>query len=141
MKKKFVLYGITSILMLVFVITCLWYSSPKVFLKGINSADVVSISVFNGSTGKQMTLESREEIDAIVNNIQTLKMKRGKISSNYDGFAFSLTFKDKNGNVIDSFIINSKSSIRDDPFFYECKEGEVCFDYLVELASKYSPKT
>ena len=138
MKKKFVLYGITSILMLVFVITCLWYSSPKVFLKGINSADVVSISVFNGSTGKQMTLESREEIDAIVNNIQTLKMKRSKISSNYDGFAFSLTFKDKNGNVIDSFIINSKSSIRDDPFFYECESGELCFSYLQELEKNSS---
>ena len=137
MKKKFVLYGITSILMLVFVITCLWHSSPKVFLKGINSADVVSISVFNGSTGKQMTLESREEIDAIVNNIQTVKMKRGKISSNYDGYSFSLTFKDAYGNTIDSFIINSKTVIRDDPFFYESENGELCFAFLQELENKY----
>ena len=45
--------------------------------------------------------------------------------------------KDKDGNVIDNFIINSKNIIRDDPFFYECKNGELCFSFLQELENKY----
>ena len=136
MKKKHILYGVATILLLFVVGTCIWYFTPKTFLKGVDKNEIASISVFTGGAGGTMTLENREEIDTIVTNIQSVKMKRGKFSSNYDGFAFSLTFKDKNGNVIDSFIVNSKIEIRDDPFFYECKEGEVCFDYLVELASK-----
>ena len=136
MKKKHILYSIATLLLLSFVATAIWYFSPKVFLKGIDSSDIASIYVSNGSQGKNFAIESREDIDTIASSIQSLKMKRGKISSNYDGFAFCLAFIDKDGNVIDSFIVNSKIEIRDDPFFYECKEGEVCFDYLVELASK-----
>ena len=136
MKKKHILYSIATLLLLSFVAAAIWYFSPKVFLKGIDSSDIASIYVSNGSQGKNFAIESHEDIDTIASSIQSLKMKRGKISSNYDGFAFCLTFIDKDGNVIDSFIVNSKIEIRDDPFFYECKEGEVCFDYLVELASK-----
>ncbi len=99
--------------------------------------EIASISVFNGSTGRRMTLEDAGEISFIINNIQTVKMKRGKISSNYDGYSFSLTFKDANGNAIDSFIINSKTVIHDDPFFYESENGELCLAFLQELENKY----
>ena len=137
MKKKYVLYGIAMLLVICIIVAGFWYFSPKVFLKGIDSGEVASISVFNGSTGQRMTLENPEDIDSIVNNIQSAKMKRGKISSNYDGFVFSLTFKDKEGNVIDKFIINSKNVIRDDPFFYESENSELCFSFLQELENKY----
>ena len=137
MKKMHILYGIATLLLLSFVAAAIWYFSPKVFLKGIDSSDIASIYVSNGSTGQHFAIESREDIDTIASNIQSLKMKRGKFSSNYDGFEFSLTFKDKNGNVIESFIINSKSEIRNDPFFYECLNGELCFAFLQELENKY----
>ena len=137
MKKKHILYGIATLLLLSFIAAAIWYFSPKVFLKGIDSSDIASIYVSNGSTGQHFAIESREDIDTIASNIQSLKMKRGKFSSNYDGFAFSLTFKDKDGNVIDSFIVNSKIEIRNDPFFYECLNGELCFAFLQELENKY----
>ena len=137
MKKKYILCGIALILVLGISVTCIWYFTPKVFLKGVDTSEIASISVFDGSTGKRMTLEDTDEINAIVENIQSAKMKRGDISSNYDGFSFSLSFKDKDGNVIDSFIINSKKVIRDDPFFYTCRNTELCFDILQELENKY----
>lgn len=138
MKKKHILYGIATLLLLSFVAAAIWYFSPKVFLKGIDSSDIASIYVSNGSEGKNFAIESREDIDTIASSIQSLKMKRGKFSSNYDGFAFCLTFIDKDGNVIDSFIVNSKIEIRDDPFFYECESGELCFSYLQELEKNSS---
>ena len=73
-----------------------------------------------------------EEIKYIVENIQGIEMKRDNISSNYDGFSFSLSFKDTDGKTIDSFIVNSADTIRDDPFFYRC-EGGLCFEYLKSL--------
>ena len=133
MKKKFVFFGI----ILVFIICMVWYFVPKTFLNGISVDDIVSVSVFNGSTGQQMILEDADDISAIVNNIQSLKMKRGKISINYDGYSFSLAFKDKYGNVMDSFIVNSKNVIRDDPFFYVCENGELCINFLQELENRY----
>ena len=137
MKKKRILCGIALILILIITVTCFWYFTPKTFLKGIDNSEIASISVFNGSTGKRMTLEDEEDVNTIVNNIRSAEMKRGKISSNYVGYAFNLTFKDKDGNVIDSFIINSKNVIRDDPFFYKCENGELCFAFLQELEDKY----
>ena len=137
MKKKYILYGVATILLLFVVGTCIWYFTPKTFLKGVDKSEIASISVFTGGAGGNMTLENREEIDIIVTNIQSVKMKRGEFSSTYDGFEFRLTFKDKNGNVIESFIINSKSEIRNDPFFYECLNGELCFAFLQELENKY----
>ena len=137
MNKKHILYGIALVLVLGIIATCLWYFTPKTFLKGVDSNEIASISVFCGSTGQRMTLDDTEDIATIVNNIQSTKMKIGKISSNYDGYAFSLTFKDKEGNTLDSFIINSRNVIRDDPFFYECENGELCFSFLQELENKY----
>ena len=137
MKKKCISCGGVLLLIICIVATCLWYFTPKSFLEDVDANEIASISVLNGGTGRRMTLEDAGEISFIVNNIQTVKMKRGKISSNYDGYSFSLTFKDADGNAIDSFIINSTTVIRDDPFFYESENGELCFEFLQELENKY----
>jgi hypothetical protein len=47
-----------------------------------------------------------------------------------------MNFYDNSGKEIDSFIINSTTTIRDAPFFYQCK-GDLCFDYLNELEDTY----
>ena len=137
MKKKYVICGIFLIIAIAAVAVCLWYFSPVSFLQGVEDNSVSSISVFVGSTGKRMVIEDREEINRIVDNIQSLKLKRNGLSTNYVGFSFSLTFRDKDGNAIDSIGINSKDTIRDSRFFYKCESGEICFDYLLELADRY----
>ena len=98
MKKKYILYGIAAVVVIAVIIVCIWYFSPKTFLKNVDASDVSSISVFNGSTGKSFTIENTDEIKYIVENIHSIEMKRDNISSNYDGFSFSLTFKDADGS-------------------------------------------
>lgn len=137
MKKKYVICGIITVIVLAVIVICFWYFSPVTFLKDVRKNEVASITVFSGSTGKQMILEDREEINIIVSNIQSARMKRSGLAWNYVGFSFSLTFKDKDGNVIDGITINSKNTVRDNDFFYKCESGELCFSYLLELEDKY----
>ena len=137
MKKKCIFCDVLFIFLIGVIAVCSWRFAPVSFLKDVDSSEVASIDVFNGGTGRRMILEDPQEIDAIVKNVQSAKMRKGKRSSDYDGFAFSLRFQDKDGNEIDSFIINSNDQIRDDPFFYECVSGELCISYLRELEDKY----
>ena len=138
MKKKYILCGAIALFVIAAIAICIWYFSPKTFLKNTNANDVTSISVFNGSTGKSFVIENTDEIRYIVENVQSIEMKRDNISSNYNGFSFSLTFKDANGKTIDSFIVNSDDTIRDDPFFYRC-DGGLCYDFLKSLEEYYKP--
>ena len=137
MKKKYVICGIFLIIAIAAVAVCLWYFSPVSFLQGVEDNRVSSISVFVGSTGKQMVISDREEINRVVSNIQSLKLKRSGFSFNHVGFSFSLSFKDKDGNVIDRLVITGKDTVRDNFFFYSIEDGELCFTYLIELTDKY----
>ena len=130
MKRKAIIYSVIAILLVVITATLIWYVTPKTFLKGISAAEVSSIDIFDGSTGKSMTVDNPDDIKTVVENIQSVKMKRGKLSVGYDGYSFSLTFKDKDGEAMDSLIINSADIIRDDPFFYKCENGALCYDFL-----------
>lgn len=134
-KKKWLIPIMTSAIacIIIGIITLIiLYFSPKTFLYEVEPRDVKSISVFNGSTGKSFTIENEDDIKYIVENIQGIEMKRGNISSNYNGFSYVMTFNGTDGKIIDSFIINSEDTIRDDPFFYRCNGG-LCFDYLKSL--------
>lgn len=43
-------------------ILALWYFAPKTFLKGIEAAEVKTISVFDGNSGKSFEISDPEEI-------------------------------------------------------------------------------
>ena len=115
-----------------------WYLSPVYFLHGVDVDDICVIDVFNGSTGQSFIINDFDEIAHISDNIKIAEMKRDKLSLGHDGNSFYLTFKNSDGKVLDEFIINSKSTIRDDPFFYKCEYFDLCFDYLKALEAKYS---
>lgn len=102
----------------------------------MEAGDVTAISVFDGNTGNGFDIDDPEEIQAIVENIQSTPMKRDKISVNYSGFSFRMNFYGENGRVLDSFVVNSTDTIRSDPFFY-CCDGGLCYDYLGELEAQY----
>ncbi|MGM9607405.1 MAG: hypothetical protein ACI3XJ_07860 [Oscillospiraceae bacterium] len=136
-RKQKILLLFIAIGIVIIAILAVWYFSPKTFLSGIEAADVKSISVFDGSTGKRFDLDDPDEIQYIVENIQGNKMKRDKISINHSGFSFRMSFYGENETVLDSFMINSANTIRSDPFFYRC-DGGLCYDYLQELENKYA---
>ena len=141
MRKRYV-FGIVltvllAVLLIILSVIGSWYFTPKRFLKGVEADEVDRIEIFDGGTGRRFFVDRDSDICAIVESIQGIEMKRGKISSNYDGFAFSMKFLDKEGGVIDSFIINSLNVIRDDPFFYLTSEGVLPYEHLAELEKQY----
>ncbi len=136
-RKQVILTSFAVLIIVAAVILGVWYSIPKSFLNGLDVSEVASISVFDGNTGKDFIIEDFREIKQIIESIQESEMKRDNISVGYMGYGFRMRFMDKNEKVIDSFIINSPDTIRDDPFFYQC-DGSLCFDYLKELEDMYA---
>ena len=136
MKNKNIRFVIATVFVLI-VALAIWYFIPTTFLNKVNPSDIKSISVFDGNTGERFDFSNTDEIHYIVENIQNTKMKEDTLSIGYTGFRFRISFFDRNGKEIESFIINTSNTIRKDPFFYRC-DGNLCFDYLKELVEKYS---
>ena len=136
MGKRNIIRSLIAVIVILLVLLAVWYFSPRTFLKGVEAGDVTASSVFDGNTGNGFDIDDPEEIQAIVENIQSTPMKRDKISVNYSGFSFRMNFYGENGRVLDSFVVNSTDTIRSDPFFY-CCDGGLCYDYLGELEAQY----
>lgn len=131
-KKQNILFVITAAVLVCSLSFCIWHLTPKVFLKNIHADDVASISVFDGAAGTRITITNANDIKTIVENIQSIAMRKDNFCGNDDGFGFSLTFQNTENEVIDHLILNSTSTIRDNPFYYRC-DDELCYNYLKEL--------
>ena len=136
MKHKKIRFIIATVFVLI-VALAIWYFIPTTFLNKVNPSDIRSISVFDGNTGERFDFSNADEIHYVVENIQNTKMKKDTLSIRYTGDRFRTSFIDRTGKANESFIINTSNTIRKDPFFYRC-DGNLCFDYLKELAEKYS---
>ena len=134
--KKKISMLIIAIVIAIIAISAVLYFSPRTFLSRVDPSDVKSIAVFDGNTGERFVIDDLAEIKYIVENIQGIEMERYKVSVGYSGFFFRMSFNGSNGKEIDSFVINSTYTIRDDPFFYRCNGG-LCFEYLKELEDMY----
>ena len=137
-KRRSLPKPVTAAIIIFLLLILAWHLTPKKYLIGVASTDVVSISVFNGNTGNGFTVTDRTQIMTIVENVHGVDMKKEKLSIGYDGFAYKITFKDAKDKTIDSFMINSKYIVRDDPFFYRSSRV-LCYEYLQELETLYCP--
>nr|WP_317412144.1 hypothetical protein [uncultured Solibaculum sp.] len=134
MKKKVVI-SVIAILILI-VLAAAFYFTPKTFGKNVNPSDVDHINVFDGHTGVGFTIDNPEDIQYIVENIQSHPMKRAGVSLGKMGYGFRISYVDGNDKtIIPVFILNSDDSIRKDPFGYRC-DGGLCFDYIKEIESR-----
>ena len=139
--KRIILWSAAAVTVIAMILG-VWYFTPKTFLAEIDPSEVASISVFDGSTGNHFTLTDSGEIRTVVENIKSVPTERGKLSLGYMGYSFRMSFIDEDGREIDSFILNGKDTIRDDPFFYysDDPEDEFCFEYMKELEEKHCPR-
>lgn len=135
--KQKILLPAAVILAAMMVVIAVWYFFPKTFLRGTELSSVKSISVFDGNTGIGFDIEDPAEIEHILKNIQSVRMRKDGISTGKMGYRFRMCFYNGDGKELDGFIINSADTIRDDPFFYRGKGG-LCIDYLAELEKKYT---
>ena len=110
-----------------------WYYAPVTFLKGVDPADVDCITLFDGNTGSVSKVDKQKDVTYILENLQSVPVRRTGISILEPGYRFRLTFTDDKGTVIEELIINSEDTIRKDPFFLTTEEGGLCFDYIWDL--------
>lgn len=126
---------IMSIMIIVLIFGVVWYNSPHKLLK-LNADDVLEISILDGNTGTSLHVTEREHLAYIIENLNTIKLKKGKVSIGYSGASFRMTIQLMNGKEADGwnrFIINSKDTIRKDPFFYNVVEGTIDYYYIEKL--------
>lgn len=133
MKKKLLI--ISFIISIAVISGLIWYVSPLDFIQ-LNPEDVLEISIFDGNTGTSLHISEKKDITHIINNLNAIKLKRKKISTGYTGYSFKTTIYLNNGEEADgwnNFIINSKDTIRKDPFFYNVVEGSIDYQYIKSL--------
>ena len=133
MKRKLLI--ILSIISIVVISGVIWYISPLDLIQ-LNPEDVLEISIFDGNTGTSLHITEKEDITYIINNLNVVKLKRKKVSTGYTGYSFKTTIYLNNGEEADgwnNFIINSKDTIRKDPFFYNVVEGSIDYQYIKTL--------
>jgi hypothetical protein len=60
-------------------------------------------------------------------------LKRDKLSIGMKGYSYSITIYKENNEIYKKFIINSKNTIRKDPFFYKDDTNSIDYDYIYNL--------
>lgn len=110
----------------------IWWNSPC-SLADIEPSEVSKISVFDGNTGKSITVTDAAVIEYIISNLNSISFKKVKLSLGYMGYSFRTTVYKLNGDVFREFIINSSSIVRKDPFFYLDRTESIDFEYIRNL--------
>lgn len=76
MKKRKIIA--LCIFLLAVIAGIIWYKMP-VHFTGMNSDEVVEIVIFDGSSGKTLHITERMEIETIIDNLNSVKMRRDGI--------------------------------------------------------------
>ena len=137
-KRRSIPKPVTAAIVIFLLLILAWHFTPKKYLVDVASTDVASITIVCGNTDNTFTVTDRSQIMNIVENVHGIEMKKEKFSFGHDSFAYSITFTNASGKTLDTFMINSKYIVRDDPFFYRSSRA-LCFDYIRELEALYCP--
>lgn len=111
----------------------LWYRAPVRFLKQLDAEQVACIRIFDGNTGYELDVTATDDIETILSNVQSTRVRRSGISLMRMGYRYRMTFLDASGASLGQMIMNSATTLRHDPFFYEDEEGGLCYDYIWDL--------
>ena len=135
MKKR---VSIKYILIFVPIVIALLYSLTYIPHKviSISTNEVAKITIFDGQNGNEVIIEDRANINHIINNLNVVKFKKGKLSIMYMGYSYKTTIYNNKGKVVEELIINSSDLIRYKGFFYTATNNKVDFDYLSNLVRK-----
>ena len=134
MKNRKILFCIIFIVVMSFA-TLIWYEID-VKLLDLDASQVSEISVFNGNTGEELSITDSNDIEHIINNLNSISLNRDKISFGYAGYSFDMKIilegreEAKNKHC---FIINSEDLIRKGLFFYTLGEEKIDYSYIEDL--------
>lgn len=134
MKKKIAIALFAAAVLLAVAV---WYHAPM-DLMNLDHENVMEIVIFNGNSGKVTHIGDQEHIQHIIDNLNTVEVKRLKRSAGYTGFGFKMTIYLSDGNEADgwnNFIINSDDRIQKDPFFYSVTKGKIDYSYIENIVA------
>ncbi|MBQ4578596.1 MAG: hypothetical protein IJA84_05980 [Clostridia bacterium] len=115
------------------LIAVAYFYAPVTFLKGVSPEEIACITIFDGNTGSESEVTRQKDIAYIVENLQSVPVRRTGISILEPGYRFRMTFTDEKGELVETLTVNSSDTIRKDPFFLTTEEGGLCFDYIWDL--------
>lgn len=130
MKKRVAIFASIAVILLGILI--IWYNT-SIDLMDLDPNYVMEIVVFNGNTGNDTHITDKSQIENIIDDLNSVEIKRGKLSVGYSGYSFKITIYLSNGNMAsgwNNFIINSSNSLRKDPFFYTVVDGDIDYNYI-----------
>ncbi|MEA3423975.1 MAG: hypothetical protein U9Q80_09305 [Bacillota bacterium] len=130
--KNIKLKHLTSIIFVIIIGSLIWWNTPC-SITNIAPSEVSEIGIFNGNTGKSISITDATDIEHIIKNLNTIFLKREKISLGYMGYTYKTTIYKINGDVYKEFIINSNDFIRKDPFFYRVSSGIIDYEFINEI--------
>lgn len=131
MKKS---YQKRKWLILVFTVFGLLYATTYIPQRVITTtpSSVARIHIFDGQSGYELDLSDRDDINAVMQNLNDVTFQKGKVSFGYMGYSYHITLYGKDGDELDDFIINSADTVRYRGFFYTAKSGRIDYDMLDE---------
>jgi hypothetical protein len=135
MKNKKMFIGILCVIVVIIIGSLIWWYTPC-SITNIAPSEVSKIKVFDGNTGKSITITDASDIEHIITNLNKVSLKKEKISLGYMGYSFRTTVYKDNSEVYKEFIINSSNTIRKDPFFYRDSSGSIDYKYIQKLFDK-----
>ena len=115
------------------LIAVAWICAPVTFLKGTAPEEVACIVLFDGNTGDALEITAKKDIAHIVENVQSVPVRREGVAFLNLGYRFIMTFEGADGTEIAKFTINDENTIRVEVFYYDNEAGGLCFDYLWHL--------
>ncbi len=132
MQNINVLIGILCVITVGIIGSIIWWNSSSL-ITNIAPSEVSKIEIFNGNTGKSITIKDTTDINHIITNLNEISLKKEKISLGYMGYSYRTTIYNSNGNIYKKFIINSSNTIRKDPFFYRDSSESIDYGYIQKL--------
>lgn len=142
-KKLSSVKKLLAVLVFGVILGVIWWNVPKRFLKNVKPENVEKILVFNGNNGHEFTVSDPAEIEEFISSVSRVKLQKMKISLGF-GYAFRVRVVIRSELLPRSysFMINSSSLIRKDPFFWYDISESLPFEWLQEKdAATGSPKT
>lgn len=114
-----------------FLIGFVFFYKPKEFYK-IDVEDVVKISIFNGHTGDKIEISDRTTINHIISNLNSVTIQRKSWALGHMGYRYRFEiFGDE--TRLETYIVNSETIMRKDPYYYDVVDGEIDIEYIASL--------
>lgn len=132
-KKLSSVKKLLAVLVFGVILGIIWWNVPKRFLKNVKPENVEKIVVFNGNNGHEFTISEAAEIEEFISSVSRVKMQKLKVSLGF-GYAFRIRVVIRSELLPRSysFMINSDSLIRKDPFFWYDISESLPFKWLQE---------